>query len=130
MPGAAVMSKLASSSTMMMCGRLPAGWQLPLATVFSRSATVGSLSSQPRVASSDTDITPERAKFERWLTPWNGSHGSSGTALDRPISPTRQAVLPRQAVVRRMRNGSRRHSRASAGIASSAAIMRLVRNAG
>src|SRR4051812_21395129 len=93
MPGAAVTSKLDSSSIMMMCGRLMVVSQ----SAEGRSAVVveacaprasgsggcagGSASIQPVEERRDTETTPERARLEMWLTPWNGSQGCSGFAI-------------------------------------------------
>ena len=63
MPGTAVMSKLASSSTRMMCGGLPAGWHGSSPASANRSG-VASSSIQPLVISSATASTPEREKFD------------------------------------------------------------------
>jgi hypothetical protein len=64
MPGTAVMSKLDSSSTMMMCGGLADGLHVSSVGSFNRSPTESSASSHPRVINSDSDSTPERVKLE------------------------------------------------------------------
>src|SRR6267142_2398253 len=58
--GAAEMSKLDSSSTMMMCGRLLAGWQVSAAASDEPAGPAASASIHPCVNSPDTALTPER----------------------------------------------------------------------
>src|SRR5262249_22202755 len=101
MPGAAVMSKLDSSSTMMMCGGLLAGRQVSPERGFRRSAAAASASKKPRPISSDTATTPERAKLEMWVTPENGWQGSSGTMLASPAMPASETAAPKLDVRRR-----------------------------
>jgi hypothetical protein len=63
-PGTAVMSKLDSSCTMMMCGRLPAAWQVLPIVGSSRSAFTASDSMNPCVINSEIATTPDRTKLE------------------------------------------------------------------
>ena len=62
------------------------------------------------------DASPEREKFDRWLTPWNGSQPSSGTASDIGTIPTRQTKAPTSDINRGTRNGSMRQISSSSGM--------------
>ncbi len=64
MPGTAVMSKLASSSTIMMLGGLPCGRHGSLAANGRRPSAMVSYSIQPPAIISETTSTPEREKID------------------------------------------------------------------
>ena len=113
-----------------MCGGLLAGWQVSPERGFRRSAAAASASKKPWPISSDTATTPERAKLEMWLTPENGSQGSSGTMLASPAMPASETAAPKLDVRRRSRNGSSRQSRMSSGTATIAAAASAGRRSG
>src|SRR5262245_60297277 len=132
MPGAAVTSKLDSSSIMMMCGRL---------TVVSQSAVGGnggaeacaprasgnegcdggSASIHPVEVRRDTATTPDRSRLGRWLTAWNGSQAGSGTAIAMADIATAANANSAAEILRLMRNGSVRQISHSTGPAAMAA---------
>src|SRR5262245_37917153 len=133
MPGAAVTSKLDSSSIMMMCGRLTfvshsagggsttgAAACAPRASG-SEGCDSGSASIQPVEERRDTATTPERARLETWLTPWNGSQGCSGTAIAMAEIATVANASSASETLRLTRNGSVRQISQSTGAAARAA---------
>ena len=62
--------------------------------------------------------------------PWNGSHGSSGTALARPTIPARHTALPVIEASSRTRNGSKRQIKMSTGTAKNVATITVIRKSG
>ena len=81
----------------------------------------GSASIQPVEVRCDTATTPDRARLEMWLMPWNGSQGCSGFASAMAEIDTAQKASSASEIFRLTRNGSVRQSTHSAGTATSAA---------
>src|SRR5947207_6890382 len=128
MPGAAVTSKLDSSSIMMTCGRLTLVSQSEGGASITGAAACaprasgragcdgGSASIQPVEERRDTATTPERARLEMWLTPWNGSQGCSGTAIAIAEIETVAKASSASETLRLTRNGSVRQISPSTGM--------------
>src|SRR5262245_64890436 len=133
MPGAAVTSKLDSSSIMMTCGRVTdasqsaGGARDDLEACAPRASgsegwAGGSASIHPVDVRRDTATTPDRERLETWLTPWNGSQGCSGTAIAMAEIATVANASSASETLRLTRNGSVRqisHSTGTAAIAAS-----------
>src|SRR5690242_10692953 len=130
MPGAAVMSKLDSSSTRTMWGSRAAGWQSCAAAGKAGAVPGAAASMKPCVAYSTVAITPERMKFETWLFPWNGSNGCSGTASESADTTARHTAAPTSDVRRRTVYESIRQTHASSRRITSAASGSSSRNCG
>src|SRR5262245_29689035 len=132
MPGAAVTSKLDSSSIMMTCGCLTDASQsaggerddveacAPRASG-SEGCAGGSASIHPVDVRRDTATTPDRERLEMWLTPWNGSQGCSGTWVAMAEMATVANVSSASDTLRLMRNGSVCQISQSTGAAARAA---------
>src|SRR4051794_13675366 len=69
-------------------------------------------------------------KVEMWLTPWNCSQGSSGTANDKIVTAALQAATPASETSRGTRNTSSRHRIIRVGTVTAAAISRMVFRSG
>src|SRR5262245_49021202 len=132
MPGAAVTSKLDSSSIMMTCGRVTDASQsaggarddleacAPRASG-SEGCAGGSASIHPVDVRRDTATTPDRERLEMWLTPWNGSQGCSGTAIAMAEIATAAKASSASDTFRLTRNGSVHQISQSTGTAAMAA---------
>jgi hypothetical protein len=103
-----------------MCRNRPAEACAPRASG-SAGCEGGSASIHPVELNRDTATTPERARLEIWLTPWNGSQGCSGTAIAMPEIATVAAASSASDTLRLMRNGSVRQISHSTGTAAIAA---------
>ena len=131
MPGAAEMSNEDSSSTITIFGRFTPGSHSVIGAACAEpTRLLASASIQPVAVRCETATTPERARLEMWLTPWNGSHGFSGLAADITTMPSTQAPAQPSAVRRRREKGSARQIAHSSGTATAAAISSHIRNCG